>query len=170
MRWVVSVLWMAGTLFLVTPLCAGPLYDEGLSLFQDEAYKKASRRLEKSFEKEKGTASDAALLLSQCYEEMGKTSRAIDTLKKGQRNDPENWDILYRLGDLQDTRGDYFGALEAFAKASILKPRDTKTTFRLGMLYDKTAQIEKALKVYRKLRKEGSPYAERLLHAIQGIE
>lgn len=168
-KFVAGVLFF-GVVFVSGTAVAGPHYDEGLNLFQSEAYTKASKRLSKAFKKEPESRSDAALLLSYCYERMGKGRRAIDILKRGRKMDPGNWQILYRLGGLCQESGDYFTALAAYEAASEIKPDDIETMYRLGVAYDNTAQIEKALKVYRKLRKANSPHAEELLNAIQGIE
>ncbi|SCY83839.1 tetratricopeptide repeat protein [Desulfoluna spongiiphila] len=169
-RWV--CIWLAA--FLVagwsSALYAGPLFEEGKTLYGKEHFKDASKVLKQSLEVEKESDESATLLLSDCYLQLRKHWRAVGVLKKGATRHPESWEIHYRLGNLQEESGDYFGALSAFYQASLLKPDDLPTTFRLGMAYDETAQIEKALEIYRKLHRAGSPLAPRLLRTIQGMD
>jgi len=151
-------------------LFAGPLFEEARAQCGKEKYKSASKLLKQSLEKEEESEESATLLLSDCFLAMKKHRKAIDVLKKGATRHPESWEIHYRLGNLQDKSGDFFGALSAFYQASQLKPDDLPTTFRLGMAYDQTAQIEKAIEMYRKLHRAGSPLAPKLLRTIQGMD
>jgi len=168
--WSRAGLYAALAIVWATTLYAGPLFNEGKDLYGQDEYKKASKVLKKSLDEEAETDEWATLLLSDCYLELNKKSKAVSVLKKGAKRHPESWDIFFRLGNLQEETGDQFGALSAFMQASKLLPDDLTTTYRLGMAYDGTAQIEKALEVYRTLYNAGSPLAPKLLNAIQGID
>ncbi|VFQ43805.1 tetratricopeptide repeat protein [Desulfoluna butyratoxydans] len=169
-RW--GCIWLAALLIAgwSSALYAGPLFNEGRTLYGKEQYKEASKVLKQSLEAEAESNESATLLLSDCYLRLKKRWKAVSVLKKGAERHPESWEIHYRLGNLQEETGDYFGALSAFYQASQLKPDDLPTTFRLGMAYDETAQMEKALEVYRKLHRAGSPLAPKLLRIIQGMD
>lgn len=169
-RWGAACLGAALLMGWTGILSAGPLFDEGTSLHGKKAYKEAAKVLNRSVDQEEGSGEPATLLLSDCYLELKKESKAIATLKHGATRFPDSWEIHYRLGDLQEKSGDNFGALSAFTRAAELKPEDLTTAYRLGMAYDGTAQMEKALEVYRTLHHAGSPLATKLLHAIQGME
>lgn len=151
-------------------LYAGPLFEEGKALYGQERYKHATKALKGSLDKEKESSEAATLLLGECLIRLNKHKKAVAVLKDGAERHPESWEIHYRLGILQEEGGDRFGALEAFYQAAQLKPDDSPTTFRLGMAYDGTAQIEKALEMYRKLYHAGSPLAPKLLRTIQGMD
>ena len=167
-----KLLWflLALTLILPPSLFAGPLFDEGKALYMQEEYKKAAKVFKKSLKDEAENDESATLLLSQCYSNLNKNYKAVSVLKEGAKRHTDSWVIFYRLGNLQEDAGDLFAALAAFSQASILKPDDPMTTFRLGLAYDETAQIEKALEVYRRLHRAGSPLAPKLLNAIQGMD
>jgi len=151
-------------------LYAGPLFEEGKALYGKEHYKSALKVLKKSLETEEDSDESVTLLLSDCFLRLKKRRKAVEVLKDGVKRHPESWEIHYRLGNLEEESGELFGALSAFFQASQLKPDDLPTTFRLGMAYDGTAQIEKALEMYRKLYRAGSPLAPKLLRIIQGMD
>jgi tetratricopeptide (TPR) repeat protein len=153
-----------------TSLCAGPLFDEGAALYGKKDYKKAAKVLKTSLDREEETDVSATLLLSECYIQVKKHTKAIEVLKEGASRHADNFEIHYRLGNLQEETGDLFGALSAFSRAFQLEPDDLTTVFRLGIVYDGTAQIEKALEMYRMLYRAGSPLAPKLLRAIQGMD
>ncbi|WP_300672031.1 tetratricopeptide repeat protein [Desulfoluna sp.] len=152
------------------PLHAGPLFDEGKALYGEKAYKHAAKVLNKSLAKEEEADTSTVLLLSDCYIKINKKSKAVDVLTEAAERHPDSWEVHYRLGNLQEEKGDRFGALSAFYQAAQLKPEDNTTLFRLGVAYDSTAQIEKALEMYRKLYRAGSPLAPKLLRTIQGMD
>ncbi len=161
--------WIALLVMGATPLYAGPLFDEGRYLCGDGQYKRAVKVLKRSLEREGESDESATLLLSDCYMKVKKRYRAVSVLKGGVSRHPQSWPLYFRLGALQEEDGDLFGALDSFIEASQLRPDDPTTTFRLGMAYDGTAQIEKALERYRTLYRAGSPLAPTLLNAIQGM-
>ena len=168
--WGRALLWAALALVWSSTLYAGPLFDEGKQLHVQGEYKKAIKVLKNSLEEEEETDESATLLLSDCYTQLNKTYKAVSVLKKGARHHPENWEIYFRLGDLQEKSNEPFDALSSFALASKISPDDLTTTFRLGKAYDGTAQIGKALERYRTLHRAGSPLAQELLNIIQGME
>ena len=161
--------WITLALMWSAPLYAGPLFDQGLYLCGKGEYKRSVKILRRSLKEEAESDESATLLLSDCYLKVKKRYRAVSILKGGANRHPDSWDIYFRLGTLQEESGDLFGALDSFLEASRLKPDDPTTIFRLGIAYDGTAQIEKALDIYRKLYRAGSPLAPQLLSTIQGM-
>ena len=163
-------LLIALTLMWSPSLYAGALFDEGKALFLQEEYKKAAKVFKRSLKEEAENDESVTLLLSECYSNLNKNYKAVSVLKEGAKRHTDSWVIFYRLGNLQEESGDLFGALASFSQASSLKPNDPMTSYRLGLAYDETAQIEKALEVYRTLYRAGSPLAPKLLNAIQGMD
>lgn len=89
--------------------------------------------------------------LGECHSALGNTLEAIDAYQKAVRANPNDATSLSALGCLLDERGENPEIAMVFCRESVsLAPENAQFRFRLGTLYLKHDELDKALREFRK--------------------
>jgi tetratricopeptide (TPR) repeat protein len=89
--------------------------------------------------------------LGECHDALGNNSEAIDAYQKAVRVNPNDATSLSALGCLLDDRGENPEIAVVFCRESVsLAPENAQFRHRLGTLYLKHNELDKALREFRK--------------------
>ncbi|MDR3049134.1 MAG: tetratricopeptide repeat protein [Elusimicrobiota bacterium] len=98
--------------------------------------------------KERPDVLDSYVAKANIYEKMGKIAQAVKVYEQFYENYPDNSFILVYLGRVYYLTGDLDKAQEFLLKAKKILKDDFNTAFWLGMTYERTKQIENAMKEF----------------------
>jgi len=93
---------------------------------------------------------EAFFISGLANEEMGDTSKAIDSYQMAVANDQKHFDALKQLGIIFAIRHDKL-AIDYLRNASQIRPRSPEPLYILGMYYQDNDDPDRALGVYREI-------------------
>ena len=86
---------------------------------------------------------------NECYKELGDSTKALETLKKGFKKSPDNQAILIELINFYLLKGESQAALDYLALAKQDDPTNTSFLFAEGTIYDKLGRTDDAIAAYK---------------------
>jgi TonB family protein len=104
--------------------------------------------------------------LGNVYDLMGNTERAEETYKQGIQAEPSGINGYLALGGLYSKTGRHAEAIETLKMAMGKGPNDNVVHYALGMAYAASGDRKSAMAEYEILKGSNSPFAPRLLKAI----
>ena len=122
----------------------GKLYLENGAPDKSQPHLEEARRLNPG-------SSQVFRYLGECYSALGSIPEAIDAYQKAIRANPNDATSLSALGCLLDEQGENPEIAIVFCQESVsLAPENAQFRHRLGTLYMKHAELDKALREFRK--------------------
>ncbi len=97
---------------------------------------------------------------------MEKSKQTIEAYKKAISLDPEGVDTILKLGITFYKMDDFGNAIDACKLILQIKPDHPEARFWLGVVYDRTGNIEKAFKEYNLLKSIDLELSEKLYDII----
>ena len=91
--------------------------------------------------------------LADNYMKVGLVGNAIRALKGAAANAPDDFNLVFSLGNLLMNEGRISEAISEFQKALRVKPDDIEVLFRMGEAYEELGQHMKAARCYEKILK-----------------
>jgi protein TonB len=128
-------------------------YSEAVELYQDAIKENASIGL--------------YIELGNVYDLMGNAERAEDAYKQGIQAVPSSINGYLALGGLYSKLGRHAEAIETMKIAVAKAPNDNGAHYGLGMAYAAAGDRKSAMAEYEILKGSNSPFAPRLLKAIE---
>lgn len=149
-------------------------FNIGSHLLEDERYDVALQHFEMAYTL---MPTDYYLLnfIGVSHGQLGNSDKAEEYFKKLLSVDPFHLDAQRNLGLLYLEGERYQEAEEALLKAERIQPQSAETNYRLGLLYDRMGEKEKALLYMEKVLKEDPKHAgaqekrELLRGSAQGV-
>ncbi len=86
---------------------------------------------------------------NECYNELGDSAKALETLQKGFKKHPDNQPILIALINFYLMRGESKAALDYLALAKQEDPTNISFMFAEGTIYDKLGRPDDAIAAYK---------------------
>lgn len=149
-------------------LDAASAYNHGLDLASQGNYAKAVEEFQRALEIDP-LFSDAAFNLAVTYQKLGLHRNAITVLEGLTARHPENAGYLFALGNSLFHSGELRSARDSFEDALSTDPGHDKSLFSLAVVYEKTGDMEKAIKLWREYL-ERFPDSERAESARSRLE
>ncbi len=119
-------------------------------------YKQTFNALREALRKNPDNA-EAFFISGLANEEIGDTTKAIDSYQNAVARDKKHFDALKQLGILFSLKRDPL-AIDYLRNASQLKPEQPEPLYILGMHYQENGQPDKALSVYQEILQIDSTY------------
>jgi tetratricopeptide (TPR) repeat protein len=110
-------------------------FDEALTVYQE-------------IEKEFGADAEIFTKMGLCHQKMNNFVAASQNYAKALRNDENNHDAHYRMGECLMIQNDYQSAIIAFRKAIEIKGQFEEYHLALARAYEETGNIDKAREAY----------------------
>ncbi len=104
-------------------------------------------------EDEHKNVADLHYVKAGLLEDEGDYETAIDELERAVELDPDNGKALFRLGYLNDLRGEDARAMELYRRCAELRPPFANALINLGVLYEDAGHFEEAARCYRRVLK-----------------
>ncbi|PIU47299.1 MAG: hypothetical protein COS94_07960 [Candidatus Hydrogenedentes bacterium CG07_land_8_20_14_0_80_42_17] len=143
---------------------SAPLFTTGFILMESGKVPEAAERFRKVVELGGQDALRAHVNLGLCYEAMGRLEDAAKEYRAGDPKDPRTF---YNLGLILRKLGDKKGAVEAFLKATELKPTDARYAAALGDAYFEADMLSASVGAYDAALKNGGDDFEILIRIAQ---
>ena len=99
--------------------------------------------------------------------ERGEYDSAIDSFKKALNSDPNNTDILIRIGLSYRYKMEYDKAIEWYQKVLDINPEDILALNNIGYAYECKEEFEKAIEMYEKALEIEPGYELALINLIK---
>lgn len=119
-------------------------------------YKQTFNALREALKKNPDNA-EAFFISGLANEEIGDTTKAIDSYQNAVARDKKHFDALKQLGILFSLKHDPL-AIDYLRNAAQLKPEQPEPLYILGMHYQENGQPDKALSVYQEILQIDSTY------------
>ncbi|MBD3194706.1 MAG: tetratricopeptide repeat protein [Candidatus Lokiarchaeota archaeon] len=113
------------------------------------------------------TKSKNLLERGKSFHEREQYNQAINTFKKALNLDPDNKDILIRIGLSYRLKKEYDSAIEWYEKALEIDPDDVLALNNIGYAYECKEEIEKAIKMFEKALQIEPSYELALLNLLK---
>ena len=124
--------------------------EQGVKCFEKKDYENAIGYFNAYLESRKDSDPEILFLLAMSYVNLEKYQEAIEYLKKAQKIDSANQDIVVEMAYCFFNLEDYAEATVYFKQAVDIAPDEGDYYYHLGSCYEKTEQIEEAKKMYKK--------------------
>jgi protein O-GlcNAc transferase len=95
----------------------------------------------------------ACLQLAQALQNAGLLSECVLVHQLALQYEPDNTDLMTRLGILHELRGDYFSASQNFERVVTLRPGSGRALCNLGIAYQQIGRVMGAKECYLKARR-----------------
>ncbi|MCK4564349.1 MAG: hypothetical protein KAU94_06725, partial [Verrucomicrobia bacterium] len=109
---------------------------------------------------------DDALALA----EKGRMDEATEDMERLVRDYPQCYDVYYGMGTLHGMQGHHEESILWFEKCMAIFPYFAEAHFNMGVAYQKSYQLEKAVRANRKAMDYGDPAEEYYGHAKSFLE
>jgi tetratricopeptide (TPR) repeat protein len=150
-------------LFLILLITASPLgaatvdelYQKALQLDKEEFFDEAAQTWEQLLKSnpEKPLQTFATLKLSSTYLKLTEPLKAVETLKKLTRSQPDHFDAQFHLGNALAKIKNYPEAIDAFKKTIELRPNEGLGNVGLALAYFGNRQPDAAIQQLQKAKK-----------------
>jgi tetratricopeptide (TPR) repeat protein len=132
------------------PKLAEELCRKGVQFSIEGKYRKALSFYKDAAEKDPNNLT-AWYGLSGCYDGLGRTDEAVDTLKKATRIHLWDPSLYYSLGNYYEKSGRYEEAIKAYRDAARIAPDRPEAYDRLGIAYGRIGRYREAIDAHRQV-------------------
>lgn len=95
-------------------------------------------------------ARDICVKISELYERVGETEKSLEYAKQACEMDPNEPELYFFIGLLQNKLNRSEDAMESFKQAVRLRPEDEKYHFYLGVVYEKLKMYDECVEEMKK--------------------
>ena len=141
--------------------------DAAVKLFQAQEYKKAIDHLKKAT-KEDPSNTEAWVIMGNCYQNLGKDTKAIKAYGKAIRLDPSHKEALLGQGISYGKSKKHAEAIAILKQLVELDPSSAAAHFYLGVSFEAIRNMSLAWEEYKILKNLDKKLADRLYHIILG--